>query len=1066
MSGKTRLALHYFIALLTVVTLLLGTLGPLSVQAARAQALGTHTPAQTAALDPLANGSIKIQQYSPVSDGAGWILMDARLYWTKDAGTNWSEITPALPSGAIIYDVKFMDTKRGQVLYTNNNTDGDLLIQLASTTDGGDQWATAPVQTLVPDDPNADLENAWLDWVDENNGWVSTKTRTGVNFSSGILFRTTDGGRSWQRSSPPISAAVHFISSLTGWMVGGPAGNQLFKTQDGGANWQAQIISASLNDRRNVTIYPPVFASPESGMVAVTSSEGNDLLIDFFSTHDGGQTWSQTGSLPLGALVGNLALSGVDGQDLVIAVPNSHQIIQIVQAEVKTISNQDGRSAGLVDLAMLTLDSGWARWNVANCDKQAVTGTPGALNIVCESKTQLLKTEDGGLTWETILLPGVGAEILDQSTTTSSFSGLPGNGFTSQANTMTFIGQGFDGCEIPSLSHLQAWWNGSPYQVVNLYIGGSLRACANNALSASYVNQMRAQGWSFIPTWVGPQAPCTNYSDKISYDVDTAYAQGVDEANLAVDRLSALGLTAADKSGSAVYYDMESYGTASDCRNAVNSFMNGWVYRLHTRGNLAGAYASTLCNQGLNDFLTIANVPDLAWPARWYHNAGSGSYDPTASVWNVGSCIPSTAWSDHQRIRQYEGGHNESWGGVTLNIDNDVLDGVVAVPNILGFNKYNPLNGAANLPASLTLAWGASSSPDSYWYCYAKTNPCTNWISNGTSTSVVLSGLSPNTTYYWHVKAVNALGTTYANGDINAVWSFTTAGLPGSFGKSLPANGASITPPSLTLTWGASSNSYVYYYCYATTNPCTNWVSNGHSTSATISGLSTNATYYWHVRAVNSFGSLYSDGGSTTTWWFTTASAPGAFNKTGPASGAVNQPVNPTLFWGASSGATGYYYCRSKSSTSCTNWVSSGAATSVVLSGLAPSTTYYWQVRAVNSFGTTYANGGSQKFWSFKTGAKPSAFNKTAPAAGATKQSLSPRLSWGSSFGTVTYYYCISPTKPCASWVSNGLSRSVYLSGLSLNTIYYWQVKAVNSFGTTYANGSSGAFWSFKTRAK
>jgi PKD repeat protein len=43
-------------------------------------------------------------------------------------------------------------------------------------------------------------------------------------------------------------------------------------------------------------------------------------------------------------------------------------------------------------------------------------------------------------------------------------------------------------------------------------------------------------------------------------------------------------------------------------------------------------------------------------------------------------CVPNTAWAYHQRIRQYEGAHNETWGGVVLNIDNNVLDGLIAIP--------------------------------------------------------------------------------------------------------------------------------------------------------------------------------------------------------------------------------------------------------------------------------------------------------------------------------------------------------------------------------------------------
>jgi formylglycine-generating enzyme required for sulfatase activity len=44
----------------------------------------------------------------------------------------------------------------------------------------------------------------------------------------------------------------------------------------------------------------------------------------------------------------------------------------------------------------------------------------------------------------------------------------------------------------------------------------------------------------------------------------------------------------------------------------------------------------------------------------------------------------------------------------------------------------------------------------------------------GFSTHVELSGLSPNTTYYWQAKSVDDDGTTYANASSDSYWSFTT----------------------------------------------------------------------------------------------------------------------------------------------------------------------------------------------------------------------------------------------------------------------------------------------------
>jgi hypothetical protein len=200
---------------------------------------------------------------------------------------------------------------------------------------------------------------------------------------------------------------------------------------------------------------------------------------------------------------------------------------------------------------------------------------------------------------------------------------------------------------------------------------------------------------------------------RFSYDVDTAFVQGKDEAYFASARLAELGLTYEDMSGSVVYYDMEIYGSHLPCREAVNAFVNGWVTHMHDLGNLAGVYGatgivtSTGCTSSLADYLSIPNIPDVIWPARWYLPAGQGTYDPNASVWNIGSCVPTTAWNNHQRIRQYAGDHYETWGGVTLNsIDDNVLDGVVAVPyfGTPSADFYaSPLSGSPALTVTFTI---------------------------------------------------------------------------------------------------------------------------------------------------------------------------------------------------------------------------------------------------------------------------------------------------------------------------------------------------------------------------
>jgi hypothetical protein len=152
--------------------------------------------------------------------------------------------------------------------------------------------------------------------------------------------------------------------------------------------------------------------------------------------------------------------------------------------------------------------------------------------------------------------------------------------------------------------------------------------------------------------------------------------------------------------------------------------------------------------------------------------------------------------------------------------------------------------------------------------------------------------------------------------------------------------------------------------CYDTSNNDTcnsSWQNQGNVTSTSITGLSNNTTYYWQVRAFD--GSSYADANGGTWWSFSTvtASSPGAFSKLETANGAPNQSLTPTLLWEQSTGATSYSYCydTSNNNTCDSAWISTGTATADTLSGLTSSTTYYWQARATNSTGTTFANGGT-----------------------------------------------------------------------------------------------------------
>lgn len=293
-----------------------------------------------------------------------------------------------------------------------------------------------------------------------------------------------------------------------------------------------------------------------------------------------------------------------------------------------------------------------------------------------------------------------------------------------------------------------------------------------------------------------------------------------------------------------------------------------------------------------------------------------------------------------------------------------------------------------------------------------------------------------------------------------------TPPVPGDFGKSAPADDAVGQSTSPTLVWNAGSGADNYEYCYDTSdnNTCNGtWTSTGLNIWVDLSGLAINTTYSWQVRAVNTSGSTEANAGN---WWLftTTAGAPGAFNKSTPGDGASGQSLDPMLSWNASAGAASYEVCYDTSDNSTCNatWIPNGTDTSIGVNGLVAGTTYYWQVRALNENGSTLADEGS--WWSFTTlSIAPSAFGKLSPADGAQDQSTNPTLSWAASTGAASYEYCYdtSANSTCNSAWTSTASTSANLGGLSLITTYYWQVRAINASGTTYADG--GTWWSFTT---
>jgi uncharacterized protein YraI len=239
--------------------------------------------------------------------------------------------------------------------------------------------------------------------------------------------------------------------------------------------------------------------------------------------------------------------------------------------------------------------------------------------------------------------------------------------YPSSASATRYVGLAFDTCAAPSLSAMNAW-KASPYRGVGVYIGGTNRTCAQPNLTSSWVSAVSRSGWKLIPIYMGLQAPCSTRTNSVKISAAASSSQGTSQAADAVSKAKALGMLP----GSAIYADMEHYATNdTSCRTTVLRYLSAWTKELHRQGYLSGVYAHLYSGaKDLSDTYTSTSYarPDALWIARW-----DGSSSLTG--WTG---ISSAKWANHQRGKQYRGDHNETHGGVTINIDNDRFDAPVA----------------------------------------------------------------------------------------------------------------------------------------------------------------------------------------------------------------------------------------------------------------------------------------------------------------------------------------------------------------------------------------------------
>jgi len=351
-----------------------------------------------------------------------------------------------------------------------------------------------------------------------------------------------------------------------------------------------------------------------------------------------------------------------------------------------------------------------------------------------------------------------------------------------------------------------------------------------------------------------------------------------------------------------------------------------------------------------NGATSVGVTTDLSWTAgsgAASHNVYFGTTSPgasqgnqTATTFDTGTMANSTTY--YWRIDEVNAGGTTTgtvWSFTT--VAGGSAPGAASGPS--------PANGATSVAVTTDLSWTAGSGATSHNVYFGTSSPGT-YRGNQTATTYDTGTMPNNTVHYWRIDEVNAYGTT-----TGTVWSFTTIiAAPGAASGPSPSNGATSVSLTADLSWTAGSGAASHDVYFGMTSPGT-YQGNQTATTFDTGTMIAGTTYYWRIDEINAGGTT-----TGTVWNFTTGSVPAAASSPSPSNGATAVAVTTDLSWTSGSGATSHnvYFGTTSPGASQGNQT----ATTFDTGTMSTSTTYYWRIDEVNTYGTTTGT-----VWNFTT---------------------------------------------------------------------------------------------------
>jgi len=279
-----------------------------------------------------------ITEIHMTSETSGWAFASSGdnvlILRSSDGGTSWQDVTPPIEIWSAYitkYEESFPRLGEGFFLDESRAWISTLIVSerevytrkvILSTRNGGATWR---MHELPPEGVGY---GHFVDFIDPMHGWFVVYEVADSSTSYTGLYRTVDGGESWETVLDGVGTSsgkkrdLAFGDTRTGVMtisfIGWYIPLYVRWTHDGGTTWENHelpepedpfISDPSISDIECGTIFPHAFSKLEVALIAEcrmlkdAGSSGNKYVFSnyLYSTEDGGLSW-QSYPAPSGRL--------------------------------------------------------------------------------------------------------------------------------------------------------------------------------------------------------------------------------------------------------------------------------------------------------------------------------------------------------------------------------------------------------------------------------------------------------------------------------------------------------------------------------------------------------------------------------------------------------------------------------------------------------------------------------------------------------------------------------------------------------------------------------------------